>query len=157
MGRRLRWKLWRHKGVDIVVTHVAFVSAVGMDEEIIVGTDNGLELRRGGAVDVAVFAEYITFAHFQERRLACVLQILSLGSNGAEREELVILTKGRRATNHYIAMQHTARIQLNMRPYHTIRPNLDIVCNLKGRVNNSCRMNLCHIPHLTPPNTRLQA
>ena len=140
-----------------MVTHNTLVAAVRMNKEIVVRTDNRAQVRCGGTVDIAVFAEHIVITHFQRRRLTGILQILSLRADGAEREELVPLAELRRATDYHMTVQHTAGAQLHMRSHHTIRPNLHVICNFASRVNNSCRMNICHIPHSTPRSAWLQA
>ncbi len=120
----------RNTGVaaeDAVVANDALMPTVGVDEEVVVAANDGLGVGRGGAVDVAVFAEDVVVTYLQEGGLALVLQILGLKTNDREGEELVTLAKGRWTIQDNMAVQDTPSTQFDVFTNDAVGSDFDIV------------------------------
>jgi hypothetical protein len=133
-----------------MVAHLTLVAAVAIDKEKVVAADNGFCLRRGRAVDIAVFAENVVIAYLQIGGLTLVLKILSFESDDGEGEELVALAERGWATKYYVVVQHAALTEFYMRAYHTVGPYYYIIRQFGGRIYYCSRMNLSHNCILTP-------
>ena len=64
-------------GKDAVVAYLAFMATVAVNQEKVMTADDGLCLRCGGTVDVAILTEDVVIAHFQIGGFTFVFKVLS--------------------------------------------------------------------------------
>ena len=136
-------------GENAVVTHLALVAAVAVNQEKVMAADDSLGLRCGRTVDVAILTEDVVITHFKIGGFTLVLEVLRLEANHREGEELVTLAESGGATEYNVVVQYTTCSQFNMRANYAIRPYYNVLCQFGGRINNCCRMNLSHVSILT--------
>lgn len=78
-------------GKNDMIPDRAIVGDMGVGEEVIVISDDGLTSGTGTAIDGAEFAEAVVVADFEVGRLGFVFEILRPLSNRTEREEMVVV------------------------------------------------------------------
>ncbi|MFN9957234.1 MAG: hypothetical protein ACK55I_29370, partial [bacterium] len=75
-------------GHDDPVAHLDVVGQVGVGQEMVVGTHPGDAAVGGGAVHADVLAEDVAVADAQARAAAAVLEVLGLGPDAGEGDQL---------------------------------------------------------------------
>ncbi len=94
---------------DAVIAYDAFMSAVRVDEEVVMAADNGLCVRACRAIDIAILAEDIVITDFKEGGFTLVLEILSSEAYRAEGVELITASELGWAFEYDMAVENTVR------------------------------------------------
>ena len=120
------------------------MTAVAVNQEMIVTADDCFCFRGGRTVNIAVFSEYVVVSYFQKCGFSLILEILSLETNDSKWEEFVAFSESGRPTDDNMTVQYAAFSEFDVRTDYAVRPYRYVVRQFCGGVNNCCGVNLSH-------------
>ncbi len=127
-------------GKDDVIPHDAVMRDVGVSEEVVIASDDGLRADQGSTIHGAKLAEDVVVTHFEEGGFACIFEVLRLLTDAGVGVELVPFSDRGRAAKGDVVLQPAAVPQNHAFADDTVGTDDDIRADLSRRVNDSGRM-----------------